>query len=114
MQLSLEHDRECRALELGNGDCGERTPMPLADTPIDERCAHSVGVVGSNGGKAYTAHNGHVTYLSHPLATRYDIANAINENGAIAGSLMSCVPCAPCAPCVSWAACVVVSTAAVA
>ena len=45
-------------------------------------------VVGSNGGKAYLAHNGNVTYLTHPIASLYDIANAINENGAIAGTLM--------------------------
>ncbi len=45
-------------------------------------------VSGSDNGKAFVAHNGQVSYLSHSMGTLLDSANAINEAGAVAGTML--------------------------
>ena len=45
-------------------------------------------VAGSANGRAYVAGNGQVSYLSHSLEARLDSANAINEAGAVAGTMV--------------------------
>ncbi|MBK7928520.1 MAG: PEP-CTERM sorting domain-containing protein [Bryobacterales bacterium] len=44
--------------------------------------------VGTAGNRAYVAKDGSVTWLSHPMGTMFDAANAINESGAVAGTLV--------------------------
>ena len=45
-------------------------------------------VAGTASNKAYVAKDGSVTWLSHPMGTMFDAANAINESGAVAGTLV--------------------------
>ena len=45
-------------------------------------------VAGSSGGRAYIAHNGQVEFLTHTVDAIYDTANAINEEGAVAGTML--------------------------
>lgn len=54
--------------------------------------AHDVNdagqVAGTAGGKAFLAQNGQVNFLAHPLDSLYDSANAVNEAGAVAGTMI--------------------------
>ena len=54
--------------------------------------AHDVNdagqVVGSSGGRAFIAQNSQAEFLTHPLDAIYDSANAVNEGGAVAGTMI--------------------------
>ncbi|MEP7366726.1 MAG: hypothetical protein ABI972_26000, partial [Acidobacteriota bacterium] len=45
-------------------------------------------VVGTSAGKAFIAQGGQATFLTHPLDSIYDTANAVNEAGAVAGTMI--------------------------
>lgn len=57
-----------------------------------ESYAHDVNdagqVAGSAGNRAYIAQDGNITWLNHPISSIHDAANAINEQGVVAGTMI--------------------------
>jgi probable HAF family extracellular repeat protein len=68
---------------------GQSWAVANFDTDSYAKDVNSQGqIVGSAGGRAYIAQNGQAVFLSHPLDSIADTANAINENGAVAGTMV--------------------------